>query len=67
MYHTPIPGIIDYYCIMGNLKNLEKPRTNWEQYTLKIMKVLRTASLGSNFTGSYQKKNVVHCVKISFY
>ena len=31
------------------------------------MKVLRTASLGSNFTGSYQKNNVVHCVKTSFY
>ena len=25
------------------------------------MKVLRAASLGSNFTGSYKKKNVVHC------
>ena len=31
------------------------------------MKVLQTASLGFNFTGSYKKKNVVHCVKISLY
>ena len=26
--------------------------------TLKIKKILRTASLGSNFTGSYKKKSV---------
>ena len=31
------------------------------------MKVLKAASLGSNFTGSYKKKNVVYCVKIGFY
>ena len=31
------------------------------------MKVLRTAGLGSNFTSSYEKKNVVYCVKISFF
>ena len=47
---TPISGIIDHYCIMENLT------TNSEQYTLKIMKILRTASLGSNFTGSYKRK-----------
>ena len=32
-------------------------RTGLEQYTLKIMKILRTLSLGSNFTGSYTKKS----------
>ena len=31
------------------------------------MKVLRAATLEPNFTGSYKKKNVVQCVKISFY
>ena len=51
-----ISGIIDHYCITEKfLKNREKIRTNWEQYTLKIMKILRRASLGSNFTGSYKK------------
>ena len=29
---------------------------NQEQYTLKIMKILKTANLGSNFTGSYKKR-----------
>ena len=38
------------------LKNREKIRTNLEQYILKIMKILRTASLRSNFTGSYKKR-----------
>ena len=28
------------------------------------MKLLGTASLGCNFTGSYQKENVVHFVKV---
>ena len=37
---------------MGNFKKIG---TNLEQYTLKIVKILRTASLGSNFTGSYKK------------
>ena len=39
-------------------KNWEKIRTNEEQYILKFMKILRTASLGSNFTGSYKKRRV---------
>ena len=26
------------------------------RYPIKIMKILKTASLGSNFTGSYKKK-----------
>ena len=44
---------------MENLKkNREKIRTNEEQYSLKIMKMFRTASLGSNVTGSYKKKSV---------
>ena len=29
------------------------------KYTLIIMKILRTASLGSNFTGSYRKKSIL--------
>ena len=36
-----------------------------KQYTLKIMKILRTASLGSNFAGSYKKKRVYGYKKIS--
>ena len=56
---TPISGIIDHYCIMENLKkNREKIRTNEEQYTLKIMNILRAASIGSNFSGSYKNKSV---------
>ena len=38
------------------LKNKETIRTNLEQYTLEIMKILRTSSLGSTFTGSYKKE-----------
>ena len=37
-------------------KNREKIKTNQKQYTLEIRKILRTTSLGSNFTGSYKKK-----------
>ena len=40
------------------LKNREKIKINQEQYTLKIMKILRTTYLGSNFTVSYKKKSV---------
>ena len=40
------------------LKNQEKIKINQEQYTLKIMKILRTTYLGSNFTVSYKKKSV---------
>ena len=40
--------------------NLEKVRTNSEQYTLKIMRILKTASLASNFTGSYKKKVYIY-------
>ena len=50
--------IIDHCCIMENdgksRKNKNKLRT-----ILKTMKILRTASLGSNFTGSYKKKSVL--------
>ena len=65
---TLISGIIDHYFIMENcLKNWKKIRTKQKQYTLKIIKNLRTASLGSNFTGSY-KKRVSHITdKMSFY
>ena len=53
---TPISGIINHYCIIENVKeNWEKIRTNLEQYTLKIMKISKTASLRSNFTASYKK------------
>ena len=44
---------------MENLKKKrEKIRTNEEQYTLKIMNILRAASIGSNFSGSYKNKSV---------
>ena len=36
-------------------KTLGKNRTNQKQYNLKIRKILRTASLGSNFTGAYKR------------
>ena len=40
---------------MKNSKNKsEKKRENSEQYTLKIMNILRAVSLGSNFTGYYK-------------
>ena len=51
----PIFGIIDHYSIMENFKKIGKNKNKLKQYTLKIMKILRTASLGSNFTGSYKK------------
>ena len=54
LYHYS--SIVDHYCTLENLrKNREKIRTNLEQYTLKIMKILRTASLGSNFNGTYKR------------
>ena len=53
---TPISCITDHYCSIENEKNREKIRTNYKQYTLKFMKTLRTAYLGSNFTGSYKKR-----------
>ena len=37
------------------MKNVEKIKTNKEQYTLKIMKSLKTGSVGSNFTAAYKK------------
>ena len=37
-------------------KNTNKLRTIYP----KIMKILRTTSLGSNFTGSYKKRSVGH-------
>ena len=56
---TTVSGIIDHYCIMENFKkNQEKIRINYEQHTLKLMKILRTVNHGSNFTGSYKKKGV---------
>ena len=37
----PISGILDHYCNMEKLfKNREKIRTNYEQYAVKIMKIL---------------------------
>ena len=30
-------------------------RTDWEQNTVKALKILRTASFRYNFTGSYKK------------
>ena len=37
-------------------KKSGKTKNKLRTYTLKIMKGLRTASLGSNFTGSYKKR-----------
>ena len=51
---------------MENLKkNREKEEKIINQYILKIMKVLRTASLGPSFTGSYIKKNVLNSISPS--
>ena len=51
---NPISGIYDrsllHYGKLG-----EKIGRKKEQYTLEIRKIVRTASLGSNFTGSYKK------------
>ena len=39
--NIPISGIVDHYCNMEKfLKNREKIRTNYEQYAVKIMKIL---------------------------
>ena len=46
-------------------KNKNKLITK-EQYILKIMKILRTASLRSNFTGSYTKKSGKHISIFTF-
>lgn len=35
---------------------LGKDKNKLRKYALKIMKILRTANLGSNFTGSFFKK-----------
>ena len=53
---TPFSGTIDHCCIRENLGQSGKKRTNLEQYTQKIMKILRTASLGSTFISSYKKR-----------
>ena len=41
-------------------KKLEKIKNKTRKYTLKTMKILRTTSLGFNFTGSYEKKESIH-------
>ena len=43
-------------CNLSLLEDWKKIRTNQEQYPLNIMKILRTPSLLSNFTGSYKKR-----------
>ena len=57
---TPSSCIINYYCIIENfLENWEKIRKKIRTiyiYTLKIIKILKTASLDFNFTGSYKKE-----------
>ena len=40
-------------------KKPEKIKSNSDQRTVKMIKVLRKASLGLNFTGSYKKMSVV--------
>ena len=48
--------------IFDRFSKQNKKRKKYEQikneYTLKIMKILRTASQGSNFTGSYKKNYI---------
>ena len=48
--------------IFDQFSKQNKKRKKYEQikneYTLKIMKILRTASQGSNFTGSYKKNYI---------
>ena len=48
--------IIDHYCIMENFQKNRGKKKRSEQYALKIKNILRTANLGSNFTGSYKKE-----------
>ena len=53
--------------IFDRFSKQNKKRKKYEQikneYTLKIMKILRTASQGSNFTGSYKNKTILtHCI-----
>ena len=57
---TSISGIIDHYCYENQKKKKKKKlgKNKNKLRTLKIKKILRTASLGTNFTGSYKKKSV---------
>ena len=41
---------------MENFLKNGKNKNKLKKYTLKITKILRAASLGPNFTGSYKKR-----------
>ena len=51
---------------MENFKKSGENKTKKEQYTLKIMKILRTTSLGYSFTGSYKKRSIVDSEGLCF-
>ena len=57
LFHYPTSNIKDHYCIMEDKKNLRKNEK--KLIYLKIIKILRTTSLGSNFTSFYKTKSVV--------
>ena len=40
-------------------KKLEEAKNKLRKCTLKIMKILRVASLGASFTSSYRKKSIL--------
>ena len=46
-------------------KKREKIRTNQEQSTLRIVKILRTISVGSSFTGSAEKMKKINKIRNS--
>ena len=50
---TPISDIVGHYCIMGSLKEMGR------KCALKIMEMLRTASLGSILLFLVTKKSVL--------
>ena len=53
-----LSGITDHYCVMENFfKKLGKNKNKLRRIIYpKIIKILRAASLVSNFTGSYKKE-----------
>ena len=60
---TLISDIIDHYCIMENSKKKNQIKNTLKTLypkNHKIMEILRTGSIGSNFTGSYKKRVYLH-------
>ena len=48
-----------YYGKLKKKKKMKETTNKLRKCTLKIMKILRVASLGSSFTSSYRKKSVL--------